>query len=66
MLEGNLESKKDYYEMVSYAVKTAMASIYQGKDLKMFGSDEVAQDDKLTEEKRTEDIAYLEERFGEL
>lgn len=67
MLEGNLENKKDFFEMVSYSVKNAMASIYQGKDYKLFGENDTDEVDTApTVEQRQEDLAYLQQKFGEL
>lgn len=66
MLEGNLENKKDYYEMVSYAVKNAMVSVHQGKDMKLFGGSEEADSQRITEEQRNEDLNHLENTFGGL
>ena len=72
LIEGHLEYKKDNYEMVSYAMKTAMASVMSGKDIRLFENEiEVENKDTVGEqisprEKREKDLAYLKETFGEL
>lgn len=65
MLEGSIDNKKDYFEMVSYSVKVAMASIYQGRDIRLFDEDN-QENIEVTEESRAEDLSYLEDKFGSL
>lgn len=57
--------------MVSYAMKTAMASVMSGKDIRLFDDEAHNKPEKIEEsvtprEKREEDLAYLKEAFGEL
>lgn len=72
LLQGNLENKKDHYEMISYAMKVAGASIMSGKDIRLFEEESQEEsiekdDEELTQrEKREQDLVYLEDTFGEL
>lgn len=65
LIQGNEESKKDYYEMVSYAVKNAMVSVNKGKDYKLF-EDNNSEESKLTKEERETELAYLKNTFNGL
>lgn len=72
MIQGNMENKKDHYEMISYAMKTAGVSIMSGKDVRLFDEEveaekkEIKSDRLSPRDKRERDLAYLEETFGEI
>lgn len=66
LIEGNLEAKEDYYEMISYAVKNAMVSVNKGKDYRLFEDKRNKNNSKLTQQKREEEIAQLVNTFGKL
>lgn len=71
MIQGNIDNKKDFYEMISYAVKNAGVSVLSGKDTRLFEEEktEVKEDKKESlspREKRNKDLAYLENTFGEI
>lgn len=65
LIEQSESEKKDYYEMVSYSVKNAIASVLSGKDMKMF-EDNVEKEEKLfTKEDRVKELNELSRIFNE-
>ena len=65
LIEGHSNSQKDYYEMISYAVKNAMVSVNKGKDMKMF-EEEKKQEQKLTTTEKETEMEALKSIFSEL
>lgn len=63
-IEQSEENQKDYYEMVSYSVKTAIISVMNGKDVKMFEEDKT-ETQKMTETEREQELDVLRNKFKE-
>lgn len=69
LIEGYLESQREYYEMIANAMKIAGVSVMTGKDLKLFESPEKINDVEVSEEelrlRRERDLELLESKFGD-
>lgn len=66
LIEQSEVEKMDYYEMVGYSVKTAMISVMNGKDIKMFGDNEEEEDKKkITKEQREIELELINKKFNE-